>query len=90
VVNQLFQPAFVTQPRVCEPQFLKPFRLTIDEGEHAELLGKPLQLSERGGSFVEIDEMCLDATLREEAKRLTSVRAFLDAEDLDFHEYGAE
>jgi hypothetical protein len=71
---------------VCEAKFLKASRVAIDKGEHAELLGEPLELTERRGSLGQVDEVCLDPALSEEAKRLTSVRVFLDAEDLDFHD----
>ena len=51
----------------------------------AELLHESLELAQRRGSLVQIDEMRLDPSLGEKPQRLSGVGAFLHAEDLNFH-----
>jgi len=56
-----------------------------DRISYPELLDEAPQLSRRGGPLLEIYEVGLHPALGEETQRLPGVRAFLDAEDLDFH-----
>ncbi len=86
IVSELLEPALVAQVRVCEAEFLKAPGIAIDEFEDTEFLREPFQLTEGSGSLSQVDEMRLYPALGEEAERLPSIRAFLDAEDLDFHE----
>ena len=72
--------------RMSQPELLETFRFPIDQCAHAEPLGKSFELPERRRSLTKIDEMRLHASLGEEAERLASVRVFLDAEDLYFHD----
>jgi hypothetical protein len=85
-VGELLEPPFVAQASVCKAEVLKTFRVSVHEREHTELLRKSLELAERGSSLGEIDEMSFNPAFCEKSERLTSIHAFLDAEDLDFHE----
>lgn len=88
LLGKLLQPALFTEPGRCQTTVEEPSRLAVDQSLHTEFLGETLQLSGGGGSLLEIDEVSLDPALGEESKGLTGIRAFLYAEDLDFH--GAE
>src|SRR5262245_46472560 len=57
--------------------------LAVDEGGGTELLGEATQLAFGGRPLPEVHEVWLDATLREEAERLASVLAVVEAEDLN-------
>lgn len=86
IVGELLEPPLVAEVGVCKAKFLKAPGVAIDEFEDTEFLREPLQFTEGSGSLGQVDEMRLYLALGEEAERLPSIRAFLDAEDLDFHE----
>src|SRR5262245_39263787 len=54
--------------------------LSVDEGGGTELLGEATQLALGGRPLREVHEVCLDATLGEEAERLAGVLAVVEAE----------
>src|SRR5439155_22333047 len=55
----------------------------VDRRGGAEALGESAKLTARGRAFREIHEVHRDPPLREEAERLASVLAVVEAEDLD-------
>src|SRR5919198_2006286 len=83
--GQLLEPALVRQQRRPEAELREAFRVAVDQGADAELLGEATQLAGRGGPLVEINEVGLDPALGEKAQRGARVGALADAEDLDFH-----
>lgn len=82
--NEFIQPAIVRKLRIAESEIVEAFRVSIDERRSPELLSESTELAKRSRSLHQIDEVRFYSALREESKSFTSIRAFLDAEYLDF------
>jgi hypothetical protein len=82
--GKFLQPAFVRKLRVLKTKLGKTLCLSIDECSHTKFLGESAKLADRCGTFYQVDEMSLDSSLREKAKSLARISAFLDSKDLYF------
>jgi hypothetical protein len=73
---------FVRKLRVLKTKLGKTLCVSIDECFHTKFLGESAKLTDRCGAFYQVDEVSFDSSLREKAKSLARVRAFLDSKDL--------
>jgi len=83
--TEFLEPTLLAQDRGLEAQLRETVRLAVDERSDAELLRKPPQLAHRCGFLLQVDEMHLDASLREKPQRGACVSALADTENLHFH-----
>jgi hypothetical protein len=84
--QQPFDPARWRVLRVAQAKLIKPFRIPVDERLQPESLNEALQLALRDLALGKIDEVRPNPPLRKEAQCLPGFGAFLQSEDLDFHD----
>lgn len=85
LIGKLGEPALVRQPRRLQTELPETLAFGIEQCAYTEFLREALELSQRRSPLIEIYEMRFYATLGEESKSLPRIRAFSNAEDLNFH-----
>ena len=70
---------------MMQTQLEEAFRRSVDQRFDPKPLHEAIQFPDGKRALGEIDEMCSNATLREETKGLTRIGALLDSEYLHFH-----
>lgn len=70
---------------MTQSELFVPRPTPVDQRVETEALNEPLELTVGHRAFVEIHEVRANAPLGKETQRFSRLRAFLDAEYLDFH-----
>lgn len=86
LLRELLEPAVVRKLRIAEAELSKSLGIFVEKQHHTKFLSKSSQLSERGRSFHQVDEMGFDSAFREKAESFSGVRAFSDPKDLYFQD----
>src|SRR6266480_2267909 len=84
LLGEFLQPSVVRKLRITKAEFVETLGVSIDECRHTKFLCKSAELTQRCRALHEIDEVSLDAPLREKTQGFTCISTFFDAENLYF------